>query len=132
MKPLSPAPSPSKVQECGLSDQAGAPGLAPGGIDTKTQPYNTLSISRQCASCLGFAPQILSQIKLACLSYTNSPVTYADGITLSTHDLLRVKEMLLKKLELQNANMSEFLTEFRSNYGAIGELEVLQRGGASA
>lgn len=70
---------------------------------------NALSVSRHCASCLGFAPQILSHIKLACLSYTNSPVAYAPGVTLCVPDLLKVKEVLLKKLELGNANLSRFL-----------------------
>lgn len=36
--------------------------------------YNTLFVDKNCASCHGFAPQVLNQIKIACLSYVNSPI----------------------------------------------------------
>ena len=45
---------------------------------SQEHPFNTLYLDRNCASCMsGLAPQILSQIKLACLSYVNSPIKYA-------------------------------------------------------
>lgn len=39
--------------------------------------YNTLFLDRSCQACSpSQAPQILAQIKLACLSYVNSPIRY--------------------------------------------------------
>ena len=43
----------------------------------------------------GMAPQILTQIKLACLSYVNSPVKY-NGLEITFADIVQVKEHLLR------------------------------------
>jgi len=66
--------------------------------EPEPKPYNTLFIDRNCASCSGFAPQILKQIKLACLSYVNSPVQFGSE-KISFQDLVKVKDLLLKKCE---------------------------------
>ena len=64
-------------------------------LDSSNQ-YNTLFVDRNCASCMtGMAPQILTQIKLACLSYVNSPVKYS-GLDISFADIVQVKEHLLR------------------------------------
>jgi len=47
------------------------------------------------------APAVLSQIKMACLSYVSSPISFGNE-KLHPADLLVVKEMLLKKCELYN------------------------------
>ena len=41
------------------------------------QEHNSLYLDRDCASCMtGFAPQVLSHVKLACLAYVNQPIKF--------------------------------------------------------
>ena len=72
----------------------------------QTSNNNVLTVSRECASCYGFAPLILSQIKLACLSYTSSPIRYTDGCSLSVTDVLKIKQAVIKNMEWTVAEMS--------------------------
>jgi hypothetical protein len=62
-----------------------------------TEPYNTLFVDKNCISCQsGFGPQVLTQIKAACLSYVNSPIEY-NNEKFHFKDILFVKEKILKE-----------------------------------
>ena len=86
-----------------------------------SKPYNTLFVDRNCASCSGFAPQILKQIKLACLSYVNSPIPFGTE-KLTCSEMVQVKEMVLKKCE----HYASILSQVHSTKSAYGELEITQ------
>jgi len=61
----------------------------------QTHTHNTVIIDKNCASCMtGYAPQILSHIKLACISYVNQPVSYS-CLKLSFEEIAQVKEYVL-------------------------------------
>ena len=91
----------------------------------KSQTPDVISVSKECASCAGFAPQILSHLKIACLSYMNSPIKYHEGVSLSIHDVLRIKQAILKKTEIANAGLSQFLASNQSNYGMMDRNQIL-------
>lgn len=55
----------------------------------------TMFIDKNCATCMqGTAPQIMSHIKLACLSFINQPISYMN-VKLQFSDILQIKELLL-------------------------------------
>ena len=52
----------------------------------------------------GFAPQILTHLKLACLNYVNSPIAYGsqannERVQFTFDELLTIKENLLKQVQ---------------------------------
>ena len=97
-------------------------------LTTRTlSPMNNLQVSRDCATCHGFAPQILSQIKLACLSYVSSPIQYNKDVSLKINDMIRIKEKLLQKVESQYAVISQMLCENKSNYTMLEEDDKAQQ-----
>lgn len=76
-------------------------------------------MDKNCASCSGYAPQILSQIKVACLSYVNSPIEFGKE-KLDYSDLISVKDMILKKCELIMTGMEQ-ITQVHSDFGFLGD-----------
>ena len=81
-----------------------------------------IRVDKNCVSCSGYAPQILSQIKAACLSYVNSPIEFGKE-KLDYSDLISVKDMILKKCELIMAGMEE-ITSVHSVFGFLGDDSV--------
>ena len=66
-------------------------------------PYNTLLLDRHCASCMtGFAPQVLHCIKLACLSYVNSPIKYSLNYGAGSKKFAAADAKDLKKVDKKN------------------------------
>lgn len=63
----------------------------------------------------------MTQIKMACLSYTSSPITYdhAGGARIEVRDLVRVKEAVLRKAEVIGGKLNEFLVDNQSRYGML-------------
>ena len=43
-------------------------------VDQLMKGPDVLTINKDCASCHGFAPQILQHLKVACLPYINSQI----------------------------------------------------------
>ena len=82
---------------------------------SEENPFNTLYLDRNCASCMtGFAPQVLNHIKLACLSYVNSPIKYSttyvgsnykrnsnpkNSVEMTFTEIAFIKEFLLLKCQ---------------------------------
>ena len=71
------------------------------GVDLQTETAETsvfnpkvIHIDRSCLQCSGNGSQILRQLKLACLSYTQSPIPYQDKMY-KVSDLLRVKAQVI-------------------------------------
>ena len=60
-------------------------------------------------------------MKIACLSYTSSPITYDEGsgAKIEVKDLMRVKDSVLKKAEFLNAKLNLFLVDHSSKYGIL-------------
>ena len=65
----------------------------------KVHTHNSIVMDKNCATCMtGFAPQVLSHLKIACLSYVNQPVSYGT-MKLPFSDVLSIKEHLLVKVQ---------------------------------
>lgn len=81
--------------------------------------HNTLQIERNCATCMtGIAPQVLSHLKIACLSYVNQPVDYA-GFKLSFAEVMQVKEYLLVQTQSAYNQCHNVLAEHESRFGLL-------------
>ena len=52
--------------------------------------------------------QILNQIKIACLSYVNSPIEFGPDRFLNS-DLVKVKDLIIKKCEHLNSELESVL-----------------------
>ena len=88
---------------------------------TSKEGFCPISVARDCQACAGFAPGLMTQIKMACLSYTSSPITYdhAGGARIEVRDLVRVKETVLRKAEVIGVKLNEFLVANQSRYGLM-------------
>ena len=89
-------------------------------VSPKLSDANPITLTRDCAACTGLAPGLMTQIKLACLSYTTSPVTYDDsGAKIEVSDLIRVKDGVLRKAQVFRDRLNRLLYVSKSKYGLI-------------
>lgn len=79
----------------------------------------------------GFAPQILSHIKLACLHFVNQPITYSE-FQLQFQELVQIKEFILLKCQGLLLDTNNMAMNVASIFGEMDEaslmkLELLQK-----
>ena len=90
------------------------------------QEHNSLYLDRDCASCMtGFAPQILSHVKLACLAYVNQPIKF-DSFLLRFSDVLQVKEYILHRCQGIMDDCVELVKTADSRFDALEDVKAVK------